>query len=201
MIIALIVVTSNKQSLGSIHPQWVSINNAVYVCYNCSGIHRGFGVQFSFIRSLSMDTISDNQRKLLSLGGNKRFAEFMEEYDLNSEPAKVKYKTKAAKFYRGMLKAMVEGTTYNEPIPSEKEGRQVIKSYMSSEPRTTGENFEQFGNTKSNIESIEKKKGSEGFFDKVINAAKDFGHMTKSAAGTVWEKGKSLTVNQHVNYK
>ena len=77
-------------NLGAIHPQWISVNNAVYVCYNCSGVHRGFGVQISFVRSLSMDGLSDQQKKLLSLGGNKRFMEFMEMYELGSEPANIK---------------------------------------------------------------------------------------------------------------
>ncbi len=91
--------------LGAVHPQWVSINNAVYVCYNCSGLHRGFGVQISFIRSLSMDAISDKQYKTLEMGGNKRFAEFMGRYRLGEEPSKVKYRTHAAEYYRQMVPA------------------------------------------------------------------------------------------------
>lgn len=181
------------ESVGSVHPQWVSINNGVYVCYNCSGVHRGFGVQYSFIRSLSMDAISDKQRKILSHGGNKRFAEFMEMYGLGSAPASVKYKTKAAEFYRGMLKAMTEGTTYSQPMPDDEEGREVLKSYSTSEPKTAQQipNYESY----SNQPAHDIAEGNEGFFDKIAGAAKDFGQMTKSAAGSVWEKGKSLAVH------
>lgn len=42
--------------LGAKNPLWVSINNAVFVCMKCSGVHRGFGVNISFIRSMTIDT-------------------------------------------------------------------------------------------------------------------------------------------------
>eukprot|EP00826_Nyctotherus_ovalis_P011016 TRINITY_DN12876_c0_g1_i3.p1 TRINITY_DN12876_c0_g1~~TRINITY_DN12876_c0_g1_i3.p1 ORF type:complete len:357 (-),score=91.82 TRINITY_DN12876_c0_g1_i3:950-2020(-) len=196
MTIAWTAVRVSGERVGSVHPQWVSINNGVYVCYNCSGVHRGFGVQYSFIRSLSMDAISDKQRKILSHGGNKRFAEFMEMYGLNSTPAGVKYKTKAAEFYRGMLKAMTEGTAYNQPMPDEEEGREVLKSYSTNEPKTLQQtpSYESY----SNQPAHDIGEGNEGFFDKIAGAAKDFGQMTKSAAGSVWEKGKSLAGNEKI---
>lgn len=106
------------------NPQWVSVNNAVYVCYGCTGRHRGFGVQTSFIRSLCMDIISDRQRHMLSIGGNQRFKEFMATYGLNSEPRK--YETRAAEFYRGVIKALAERTDYRAKVPEYEEGRMII---------------------------------------------------------------------------
>ena len=35
---------------------WASLNNAVFVCINCSGIHRGFGTHISFVRSVNLDS-------------------------------------------------------------------------------------------------------------------------------------------------
>jgi len=29
---------------GAPAPQWASVNNAVLICINCSGVHRSFGV-------------------------------------------------------------------------------------------------------------------------------------------------------------
>ena len=29
---------------GGDHPSWVSVNNGIFLCLNCAGIHRGFGV-------------------------------------------------------------------------------------------------------------------------------------------------------------
>lgn len=52
-----------------------------------------------------MDAISDKQYKFLQAGGNKRFREYMEKYELNSQPSKIKYRTKAAEYYRIMVNA------------------------------------------------------------------------------------------------
>jgi len=185
---------------GSVHPQWVSINNAVYVCYNCSGIHRGFGVQISFIRSLSMDALTDKQTKVLSLGGNKRFLEFMEAYGLENEPSNIKYKTKAAEFYRNMLKAMSEGKNYTEAMPELDEGRKFIKGFEEYGKKPMNyqdgpKNMDRYSTDNAGYGGPAKKvQNDEGFLDKVVGAAKDFGQITKSAAGVVWEKSKALKV-------
>ena len=33
---------------------WASLSHAIFVCINCSGIHRGFGPHISFVRSTSL---------------------------------------------------------------------------------------------------------------------------------------------------
>ena len=40
---------------GSASPQWASVNNGLFICMNCAGIHRGFGTHVSQVRSLQMD--------------------------------------------------------------------------------------------------------------------------------------------------
>jgi len=39
----------------------------------------------SFVRSLSMDTWSEKQLRLMALGGNKKLKAFFDNYDLNEE--------------------------------------------------------------------------------------------------------------------
>ena len=180
---------------GSVSPQWVSINNGVYVCYNCSGIHRGFGVQISFVRSLSMDAITDKQLKMLSLGGNKLFNEFMEMYGLASEPSHTKYKTKAAEFYRGMLKAMTEGQNYAVPMPETEEGCKMVSVTDESAKKGTSGRYATDNGGFGHPESDSKKGDKKGFLDKVVDAAKGIGEITQTAAGAVWEKTKSIKVN------
>ena len=36
---------------------WASVNNGIYLCFNCSGDHRGLGVGISYIRSVTLDTL------------------------------------------------------------------------------------------------------------------------------------------------
>ena len=54
------------------NPNWVSINNAIYLCLSCAGKHRSLGINISNVKSLSLDEITENQMKLLKLGGNER---------------------------------------------------------------------------------------------------------------------------------
>ncbi|KAG7447474.1 ArfGap-domain-containing protein [Guyanagaster necrorhizus] len=65
---------------GSPNPQWASLSFAVFMCLQCAGMHRGFGVHITFVRSLSMDTWQDDQLRRMQLGGNGPFREFMRGY-------------------------------------------------------------------------------------------------------------------------
>jgi len=62
------------------NPQWASLSFAVFLCLQCAGTHRGFGVHISFVRSVSMDTWQDEQIRRMQLGGNAPFREFMKSY-------------------------------------------------------------------------------------------------------------------------
>ncbi|VDK75918.1 unnamed protein product [Litomosoides sigmodontis] len=52
-------------------PKWASINLGVLLCIECCGIHRSFGVQVSKVRSLIMDTLEPEQKKVLLTLGNR----------------------------------------------------------------------------------------------------------------------------------
>jgi len=65
---------------GNPNPQWASLSFAVFICLQCAGIHRGFGVHISFVRSVSMDTWQEDQVRRMEIGGNAPFVAFMQSY-------------------------------------------------------------------------------------------------------------------------
>ncbi|KAH7648724.1 ARF GAP-like zinc finger-containing [Cryptosporidium bovis] len=102
---------------GAAHPQWASVSHGCLICLTCSGIHRSLGVHISFIRSITMDTWTEKQMKMMELGGNSKLNDIFKEYGLAGSDIKRKYNTVIASYYRTMLKDLCEGNT-PKPKPS-----------------------------------------------------------------------------------
>ena len=52
---------------GANGPQWASVSYGVLMCLECSGQHRSLGVHLSFVRSVSMDSWSDKQIRMMQV--------------------------------------------------------------------------------------------------------------------------------------
>jgi ADP-ribosylation factor GTPase-activating protein 1 len=125
---------SNCFDCNSEKPKWTSLNNGIFLCLKCAGIHRSLGVDISIIRSLQIDSWTDKQILYLSKGGNNKFKNLLAEYNIDpNSPPEIKYKSKAADYYRKYLKNEIEKTfdVNYQPIenvkPSLEEGRQLIE--------------------------------------------------------------------------
>jgi hypothetical protein len=111
---------------GSPSNHWASVNNGIFLCLNCSGLHRGFGVNVSFVRSVTMDSWSDLQLAMMKNGGNSRLRAFFDNYKIPRDgPVDFKYRTKAGAYYRDMLKALSEGRPLPNP-PDLTEGLELL---------------------------------------------------------------------------
>lgn len=59
-------------------PRWVSINLGLYLCIECSGIHRSLGVHISKVRSIELDLWDPDTIRFMLEWGNKRANEAWE---------------------------------------------------------------------------------------------------------------------------
>ena len=102
---------------GAPDPDWTSVNNGIFICVDCAGLHRSYGSQVSFVRSIKFDTWSNTQLSFMSMGGNENLYEFFDQYDMNEESPNVRYATVAALYYQRRLCALVEGEEYTQVPP------------------------------------------------------------------------------------
>ena len=101
---------------------WASISNGIFLCLDCSGEHRGFGIGVSFIRSVTMDQWTQEQVNMMKAGGNQRLRDFLTTYNMPDNIDKKQiYCSKLMNFYRRQLKTESLGQIFMEPLPPKEE--------------------------------------------------------------------------------
>jgi len=99
-------------------PTWASVSHGIFLSIGASGVHRSLGVKVSFVQSTTMDSWKPLHLRMMELGGNRRFQEFLESCGIPRDvPIREKYQTRAAAWYRENLRAEAEGSTPPSPLP------------------------------------------------------------------------------------
>jgi hypothetical protein len=140
-------IRSNKENLNRcfecsmLFPNFISKNNGIFLCFVCAEFHsKSLCRDYSDLIEITPECLSDfsiqESINYLFCGGNKRFSDFLEGFDLKQTAGEElfhdemfikKYKTKAAKFYRKVLDCEVKGVVdyENQKVPSFEEGREI----------------------------------------------------------------------------
>ena len=156
---------SSCNDCGDADVKYVSVNNGITLCELCAQIHRNFGYEISFIRSIE-DQFDDYLVGFFIYGGNKKFRKKMRNMGVDLDQKKGNlYRTFGADYYRRNLKSVVKGNSQldidfekaNDVMKDETNNfpefaNYVINSNYDKRLMVEGNNNNEFGGLDLNID-------------------------------------------------
>ena len=176
-------------------PEWVSVNNAVFLCKECQVKHRSYGVSISYIRSLEMDIWKEDQINLLKLGGNERLRELMNLYKVKINHDRTQlYFSKLLDYHRKLLKAELKEDIRPQP-PNDDECLIVLEKEGGNFDNTSLNKNENDNDNNININEFDQDFTVENNSTKKTNDNQSIlGQVTTLGYG-LWSKTKDVASN------
>ena len=100
---------------GALNPNYISINNGIFLCNNCINVHQQFTNEISIIKDNNLSSLTNKEILYIYYGGNMRLNNFVnyEFPGLQNYQPNILYRTQAMNYYRNRLTSMVYKT--NKP--------------------------------------------------------------------------------------
>ena len=62
---------------------WVCVNNSIFLCSKCAGIHRTYGPIISNLKLITIDKLNEFQVEIMKIGGNKKLKELLSKFNID----------------------------------------------------------------------------------------------------------------------
>jgi len=93
---------------GALGPNWVTTTYGALLCLNCAGVHRSFGVEVSFVRSLRLDAWTREQERMMLVSSNEKVNDFFKASGESSEGHE-RYLTGTAAKLKKLVRGLKDG--------------------------------------------------------------------------------------------
>ena len=172
---------------GNENPEYISINNGIFICLECVQNHLNFPNNISKIIKNDIKCLTLKELQQLLCGGNQALLDFInnEFPKLSQFPPYILYRTQAMTYYRQNLQYMINGGS--RPVkPSVKNAYKISNFYQNYNNRNIIESQNSFYNTISEEREYLNNKNNPQNYDKFYQTCFNF------------EKGRNI-LNKNFN--